>query len=56
MREAAKKFEFERAATIRDRIRLLKQRDLGPLFDPAPTGTAAAPASETPSAVSEKQP
>ena len=28
MREAAKKFEFERAATIRDRIRLLKQRDL----------------------------
>jgi excinuclease ABC subunit B len=28
MREAAKKFEFERAATLRDRIRLLKQRDL----------------------------
>ncbi len=28
MREAAKKFEFERAASIRDRIRALKQRDL----------------------------
>ena len=29
MREAAKKFEFERAAALRDRIRALKQRDLG---------------------------
>jgi excinuclease ABC subunit B len=29
MREAAKHFEFERAATLRDRIRSLKQRDLG---------------------------
>ncbi|MGH9736459.1 MAG: excinuclease ABC subunit UvrB, partial [Candidatus Acidiferrales bacterium] len=29
MREAAKKFEFERAAGLRDRIRDLKQRDLG---------------------------
>ena len=29
MREAAKNFEFERAATLRDRIRALKQRDLG---------------------------
>jgi excinuclease ABC subunit B len=28
MREAAKKFEFERAATLRDKIRVLKQRDL----------------------------
>src|SRR5580698_7468888 len=28
MREAAKKFEFERAAALRDRIRTLKQRDL----------------------------
>jgi excinuclease ABC subunit B len=32
MREAAKKFEFERAASLRDRIRSLKQRDLGELF------------------------
>ena len=32
MREAAKKFEFEHAATIRDRIRVLKQRDLESLF------------------------
>jgi excinuclease ABC subunit B len=29
MRDAAKNFDFERAAAIRDRIRLLKQRDLG---------------------------
>jgi excinuclease ABC subunit B len=36
MREAAKKFEFERAAQIRDRVRALKQRDLWPLFDAAP--------------------
>ena len=40
MREAAKNFEFERAASLRDKIRALKQRDLGviattPLLDPA---------------------
>ena len=29
MRDAAKNFDFERAAAIRDRIRALKQRDLG---------------------------
>jgi excinuclease ABC subunit B len=29
MREAAKNFEFERAASLRDKIRSLKQRDLG---------------------------
>jgi excinuclease ABC subunit B len=32
MREAAKKFEFEKAAQLRDRIRNLKQRDLAGLF------------------------
>jgi excinuclease ABC subunit B len=32
MREAAKKFEFERAAQLRDRIRSLKQKDLSGLF------------------------
>jgi excinuclease ABC subunit B len=32
MREAAKKFEFERAAALRDRIRDLKQRELGVVF------------------------
>jgi excinuclease ABC subunit B len=39
MREAAKKFEFERAAQLRDRIRSLKQRDMTGLFaiEPAPT-------------------
>jgi excinuclease ABC subunit B len=56
MREAAKNFEFERAATLRDKIRSLKQRDLGVIFStelpvatsaaqaqaPAPQGAAAA--------------
>jgi excinuclease ABC subunit B len=39
MREAAKKFEFERAAQLRDRIRSLKQKDVVGLFtiEPAPT-------------------
>jgi excinuclease ABC subunit B len=32
MREAAKKFEFERAAQLRDRIRSLKQKDVAGLF------------------------
>jgi excinuclease ABC subunit B len=32
MREAAKKFEFEKAATLRDKIRTLKQRDIAGLF------------------------
>jgi protein-arginine kinase activator protein McsA len=32
MREAAKKFEFEKAAQLRDRIRSLKQKDLAGLF------------------------
>ncbi len=36
MREAAKKFEFERAAALRDRVRALKQRDIGSLFLPPP--------------------
>jgi excinuclease ABC subunit B len=38
MREAAKNFEFERAAALRDRIRALKQRDLGAI-----AGTASPP-------------
>ena len=32
MREAAKKFEFERAAQLRDRIRSLNQKDMAGLF------------------------
>jgi excinuclease ABC subunit B len=32
MREAAKKFEFEKAAQLRDRIKSLKQQDLAGLF------------------------
>ncbi len=45
MREAAKKFEFEKAAQLRDRIRSLKLRDLAGLFsiDPAPAPDAANP-------------
>src|SRR5277367_4448102 len=43
MREAAKKFEFERAAQLRDRIRSLKQRDMSGLFaiEPSPTAEPA---------------
>ena len=37
MREAAKKFEFEKAAQLRDRIRTLKQRDLAGLFSSGST-------------------
>jgi excinuclease ABC subunit B len=57
MREAAKNFEFERAAAIRDRVRALKQRDLGAIFSstrievessPAPTPVAAAAAPDVP--------
>jgi excinuclease ABC subunit B len=40
MREAAKKFEFERAAQLRDRIRSLKQRDMTGLFSIEPAATA----------------
>jgi excinuclease ABC subunit B len=51
MREAAKKFEFEKAAQLRDRIRSLKQRDVAGLFssDAKPT---RAPASTPGSAAS----
>jgi excinuclease ABC subunit B len=43
MREAAKKFEFERAAQLRDRIRSLKQKDIAGLFaiEVAPTAEPA---------------
>ncbi len=38
MREAAKNFEFERAAALRDRARALKQRDMGAIFAAASPG------------------
>jgi excinuclease ABC subunit B len=44
MREAAKKFEFEKAAQLRDRIRSLKQRDLSGLFSSEQTPVPAADA------------
>jgi excinuclease ABC subunit B len=43
MREAAKNFEFERAAGIRDRVRALKQRDLGAIFSPPANGSPVPP-------------
>ena len=41
MRDAAKKFEFEKAAALRDRIRTLKQRDLAGFFSAAAEPTSA---------------
>jgi excinuclease ABC subunit B len=37
MRDAAKKFEFEKAAQLRDRIRAIKNQDLAGLFGHEPT-------------------
>ncbi len=48
MRQAAKSFEFERAASLRDRIRALRQRDLGLI--PATTSTPALASTPTPAA------
>jgi excinuclease ABC subunit B len=44
MREAAKKFEFEKAAQLRDRIRSLKQKEFSALIsiEPAPSAEQAA--------------
>jgi len=42
MREAAKKFEFEKAAQLRDRIRSLKQQDVAGLFSSEPANTSSA--------------
>jgi excinuclease ABC subunit B len=47
MRAAAKNFEFEKAAALRDRIRAMKQRDMFAIFgaaDPITTATDATPA------------
>ena len=42
MREAAKKFEFEKAAQLRDRIKSLKQQDLVGAFGKEVDGAASA--------------
>ena len=55
MHEAAKKFEFERAAALRDRIRALQQRELGGLFATLDL-SAAPPAPPAPSATSSPAP
>jgi excinuclease ABC subunit B len=47
MREAAKKFEFEKAAQLRDRIRSLKQRDVSGLYYSEAKPIAAAADSAT---------
>jgi excinuclease ABC subunit B len=49
MRAAAKNFEFEKAAALRDRIRSMKQRDLGVIFSPLPESTTT-PAQPSPAA------
>src|SRR5271155_4840982 len=47
MRAAAKNFEFERAASLRDKIRALKQRDLGEIFAPADVPSEVPPVNIT---------
>jgi excinuclease ABC subunit B len=45
MREAAKKFEFEKAAQLRDRIRSLKHKDMTGMFSAAAAAAPSEPAS-----------
>jgi hypothetical protein len=54
MREAAKNFEFERAATLRDKIRSLKQRDLGVILTTELPAGNQPPQPPTPAANPEK--
>jgi excinuclease ABC subunit B len=60
MREAAKKFEFERAAGLRDRIRALQQRELGGLLSAVdalpPSPPAQIPASRSAAAPPTAEP
>jgi excinuclease ABC subunit B len=51
MREAAKKFDFERAAALRDRIRDLKQRDLGLAAEVSVPALASTASGRSPDAV-----
>jgi len=53
MREAARNFEFERAAALRDRIRALKQCDLGVIAS-TPLPLAPGPAESPAAAAAEK--
>jgi excinuclease ABC subunit B len=55
MREAAKNFEFERAAALRDRIRSLKQHDLGAVLS-VPRKTPEGPADDSDAAPSRATP
>ena len=56
MREAAKNFEFERAAGIRDRVRALKQRDLGAIFSPPATDSPVPTSPQATAAAVEEAP
>jgi excinuclease ABC subunit B len=56
MREAAKKFEFERAAGLRDRIRALQQRELGGLFAALDAGAQPQQPAATPPTAPETAP
>ena len=47
MRAAAANFEFEKAAALRDRIRALKQKNVGMLFQPLPKEEPSAKAPPT---------
>src|ERR1700722_835455 len=53
MRDAAKNFEFERAAGIRDRVRALKQRDFGAIFSPVAIDSSASSSAAAAAAVEE---
>ena len=56
MRDAAKKFEFERAAALRDRIRTLKMRDLGGFFSAASEPAVTEPEPEADSTRAKTMP
>jgi len=56
MREAAKNFEFERAAALRDKVRALKQRDLGFLSSTEAGASPPAPSPREPAAEPQGQP
>ena len=56
MREAAKNFEFERAAALRDKVRALKQRDLGFLSSTEAGASPPAPSPREPAAEAQGHP
>jgi hypothetical protein len=51
MRDAAKKFEFERAAKLRDRVRALRERELAEVLNFLPELSAEITPNSDPQAV-----